>query len=254
MGWKFHLSCDLDRETQMMWRSPYTRASWLRCFILFTFLRGQITLEELQRQWGEASKQSSVDSRKQPAWTKLLLPCRTCSETASDKDCRWPARCFIEDISKDKLWEHILLGYDLLCYKCQRTKTNQRRTRFLMCEQCQDLCRRGAFSTETQRRWDAGETGVMLCYRHESEPGMQVSRAPGESVACTRCKEVWPENCFATEELRGLATSLRCLCWICLAEERHPESFRAKKACPGLFGFVSVNSFCCFFVVLTPSV
>ena len=32
-------------------------------------------------------------------------------------------------------------------------------------------------------------------------------------------------------------------CWICLAEERHPESFRAKKACPGLFGFVSVNSF-----------
>ena len=158
MGWKFHLSCDLNWETEMMWRSPYTRASWLRWFILFKFLRGQITLEELQRQWGEASKQSSVDSRKQPAWTKLLLPCRTCSETASDKDFRWPARCFIEDISKDKLWKHILLGYDLLCYKCQRTKTNQRRTRFLMCEQCQDLCRRGAFSTETQRRWDAGET------------------------------------------------------------------------------------------------
>ena len=141
---------------------------------------------------------------------------------------------------------------DLLCYECQRTKTNQRRPRFLMCEQCRDLCRRGAFSTETQRRWDAGETGVMLCYRHESEPGAQVSPAPGESVACTRCKEVWPENCFATEELRGLATSLRCLCWICLAEERHPESFRAKKACPGLFGFVSVNSFLLVFRCVNP--
>ena len=46
----------------------------------------------------------------------------------------------------------------------------------------------------------------------------------------------------------------RCLCWICLAEECHPESFRAKKACPGLFGFGSVHRVFFFFVVLTPTV
>ena len=213
-------------------------------------------MEELQRQcqWAETSKQSPADGRKQAAWTKILLPCRTCSETASDKDFRWPARCFIEDISQEKLWKHILLGYDLLCYKCQRTKANQRRTRFLTCDKCQDLGRRGAFSAETQRRWDAGETGVFLCHRHETETVAKVSRAPGESVACTRCKEVWPENCFATDELRGFATSLRCLCWICLAEECHPESFHAKKACPGLFGFVSVHRFWFYFLVLAPNV
>ena len=67
-------------------------------------------------------------------------------------------------------------------------------------------------------------------------------------------REVWPENCFAAEELRGFATSLRCLCWICLAEECHPESFRAKKACPGLFGFGSVHRVFFCFVVLTPTV
>lgn len=157
-----------------------------------------------------------------------MLPCRDCSNKQVPKsEVRWPARCFVQELTQVAMWKQILLGCDMLCYRCQELRKPKRKTqtRFLLCEQCQDLVRRGLFSADMQRRWDARESGEMLCQRHESSNYKPSNAAAGETGQCTKCLETWPENCFPAEELRSGSMELHPLCWICFAEQVHPDRF-----------------------------